>query len=478
MNTSSIEFNPSLTGWSGLLLVLVLIKLVLYVLDPEIMFFLGDSESYINIAVTGGVPPDRSYYYGLFLAVMTYVSSSLNSLVVSQILMNAVSCFLLAVILVRFFNTSMLIASTAAILCAFEPLQLLFERYVMSETLSLFFFVSFLFLLLSFIKTQAWTSLLLAVIAGFLMIKTRFVFVPVYIFGLCAATGHYSALHFRKLSKPTNNESKRSVLLKMIVPWLIVTFSVFSIHSSTKALQVKYARLPFKEVTGFFLLSAVAPLLEKNTIPFGPNLTETLKNMPCDLSDINVRYAQIYYPDCLTSRLRKSFESEQEANEFAKDAFKYLLLHDPIGVIRLGAATYLRYWDDNALKRAAQYDRGLNIPLSDRFTVLLAQKYGLQAKERQDSSTVTGLYFKAGKPWYKMILIFPLVLVGFAFTFRHHGFPTFVVSAMYCGHLLVVMGLAWITSIRYLHPLSWLVILLAGVCWAQIQQRNISSATK
>ena len=67
---------------SGLLV--LLIKAVLLIVDPEPQFFLGDSASYIETAVTNWIPPDRSFTYGYVIRYLAVWTGSLTPLVVFQ----------------------------------------------------------------------------------------------------------------------------------------------------------------------------------------------------------------------------------------------------------------------------------------------------------------------------------------------------------------------------------------------------------
>ncbi|HIE55323.1 MAG TPA: hypothetical protein EYP90_09115, partial [Chromatiaceae bacterium] len=156
--------------WLWLLLSLLALKLLLFQLDPDVGFFLGDSATYLYTAVEQWIPPDRSWSYGFFVGEAVGPERSLQRLVIIQIVISVLTCMLLALVLIRFLRCSPGIAAAAALLCAVEPIQLLFERYVMAETLSLLVFALFVVSLLSYLRRGhlAWLCLaaLLAVAAA------------------------------------------------------------------------------------------------------------------------------------------------------------------------------------------------------------------------------------------------------------------------------------------------------------------------
>ena len=60
------EFFPNITSRGPLLRVflsILLLKLALLAIDPQVRFFFGDSASYLLSAESGWIPPDRSFTY-------------------------------------------------------------------------------------------------------------------------------------------------------------------------------------------------------------------------------------------------------------------------------------------------------------------------------------------------------------------------------------------------------------------------------
>ena len=82
---SSVRFGY----WGLLLIALLALKFTLWFLDPDIGFYFGDSASYLYTAVSGWIPPDRSYTYGFFVRHATLMLESLDWLVINQVLIPA-----------------------------------------------------------------------------------------------------------------------------------------------------------------------------------------------------------------------------------------------------------------------------------------------------------------------------------------------------------------------------------------------------
>ncbi len=453
--------------WLKLLAALITLKLIIYIIDPDIMYFLDDSNSYLETSVSGWPPPDRSYYYGLFIRLVTSIGGSLGSLVLAQVLLSTFSAFFTAVILVNTFNVRFATAVMAALMTSVEPIQLLYERYVMTETVSLFCFVLFLYFILTFIKDNRKLALLLSVLFGFFMIKFRMAYLPVVVLCLLAA----SAVPFLSvLRQKTNDDGLNPPLsfLKKLLPTLLIVTSFLFLQSSTKLFQTRYGQLPTHSETGFFLLSSWAPVLKNNTIPFGPDLTTLLDKMPFEHGDINLRNNQRWTKDCLIDRLRKHFSDDQTANAYTLKAAGYLLLHDPLAVIGLGMKTYGQFFDLNNLDITAAGDRGNRRPRPEYLKSLLKDNYGIQASEYQKETTLTGNYFQRAKLWYMFIMAFPFLLFGLLLSLKQNRFVILLLAAIFFVQLSLVILLATITTIRHLQPLAWMIFLFGGLTYDRL----------
>ena len=67
-------------------------------LDPSPKFYMGDSRSYIATAVTGWIPPDRSFFYGYVIRWLAVWTSSLTPLLIFQTLVGAMTAIMVAAI--------------------------------------------------------------------------------------------------------------------------------------------------------------------------------------------------------------------------------------------------------------------------------------------------------------------------------------------------------------------------------------------
>ena len=173
--------------WWPLLLILAgvsVIKLTALILDPSPRLFLGDSRSYLYTALTGWIPPDRSFVYGFFVRLAAVWPHSLHTLVWSQVALSTGSAWLVAICLIRYLRTSVAVGATCSLLCAIEPLQLLAERYVLTETLATLVFAVFMLLCFRYFASPNLQRLLVIQVSGVLLISLRISFLPLII--LCS----------------------------------------------------------------------------------------------------------------------------------------------------------------------------------------------------------------------------------------------------------------------------------------------------
>jgi hypothetical protein len=126
-----------LEGWLLFCVSILLLKLELFAIDPTPKLLLGDSWSYIQTALTYWIPEARSYFYGYVIRWSSVWPQSLTSLLVLQLLISAAAAVVGALIRRFVFGLAARWAFVIGFLCALDPLQLLYERYVMTEAISL-----------------------------------------------------------------------------------------------------------------------------------------------------------------------------------------------------------------------------------------------------------------------------------------------------------------------------------------------------
>jgi hypothetical protein len=161
-----------------LLIVILAIKAIFFALDAEPLFHFRDSAVYLATAIGKWIPPDNSFVYGLLLRPVALWPRSLLPMVVMQAALSGIGSWLIAACLVRYFATGFMLAAVCSVACAVEPLQLIAERYVLTESVLTFVFAVFLVAVFSYLKTSSLSLLALIQIIAVILISLRASFVP------------------------------------------------------------------------------------------------------------------------------------------------------------------------------------------------------------------------------------------------------------------------------------------------------------
>ena len=433
----------------SLSLLALAVKAIVLVVDPNPQFFLGDSASYIATALVGWIPPDRSYLYGFVIRWLTLSGESLFSLVLVQTIASAFSAGLLGWNLRRFLEISPRLATFITIAYSLDPLQLMYERFVMAETFSLLAAMGFISLLLLFVDTGRKRYLVWAGIAGVISVAFRISFLPP------VTALSFAAPFLRLLFKSTPETNLRQRLHPFMAALAVVFVSYFALHTGYKFLTGYLVKAPpaYQYADGHSLLSSWAPLLTPQDLRAAgvsahifdgtfPNHTHT-------------RRAQRWMKGGFVAILNQAYPDALKANAVAKDIAFQILKRDPIGVAKLAVQTYFRGWRSDVMAACVREDTGAR-PIPPAFTNDLSRHFHLAAADLPTSRSFTKSYFGAGIYWYRTLLLTPLLLVGTAFAVgaRYRAFLA-CVAIFAVVVMLIAVGLAVDNSIRYLHPLGW-----------------------
>src|SRR3954452_9107100 len=155
------------------------IKLLLLWLDSMPKLYMGDSGSYIRTALMGSIPRDRSYFYGYLVRCLAVWPHSFTPLLVAQALASGATAIVFALICSRFFRMSNRLSFSFGFICALDPCQLVWERYVMTETFSLLVYVLVLYWSLAYLRDRRLWQLAIVQAVSVLLIGFRMSFLLV-----------------------------------------------------------------------------------------------------------------------------------------------------------------------------------------------------------------------------------------------------------------------------------------------------------
>ena len=446
------------------------IKSALFCLDSSPMFFLGDSASYIHTALSGWVPPDRSFLYGFVIRLVAVSTHSLRMLVAFQVLLSFFTTLLFSYVLIRFFRIGKTLAFAFGICSAIEPLQLLYERYVLTETISLFVLALYFLLLFLYLEKPSLWLLGTLQLAGTVLIGFRLSFLPVVVFNsiatpvMCTMDFFSSYKHRDSQTQFLDSKRSRAFLASAMnaMLHLAISLSAFYVfHSAYKHLNGHLTHLPqaYQYQSGYFLLADWSPIVKAEDFPDPESAEAVFANLSIDLRDRHMRGGHRWMDGGLIAALLKAYPNPNEADRVARLIAINALKRDPLGVALLAGKGFLDYWDVETLQACMAFDRGpIEIPTSTRDTVQMG--FGLDVEDNHIRKTVTNTYYFAVWPWYLILLCSPLFafLCWLVCSSRQRRYA-FVVFASICAQMVIVCSLIERPTIRYLHAVSWLFML-------------------
>ena len=484
MSTHPPRISAEPLSWIGFILAVFCLKGALLRLDSLPQFFMGDSYSYLATAIFQWIPPDRSFVYGLVVRGFGITTRSLETILLFQTFLGAVTAVLTAGLLTRYFGVRRWIAFSAGLLCAVEPLQLLYERYLLTETMSLCVFAVYLLLVCRYLETPRLTGLLLQQGVGLLLISLRISFLPILLFNTAALPllahplpGLRRLLHPAHAA-PTSANPTRPILLRAGLHLAVSLLLFASIQSSYKHLNAHLLKAPhpaYQYENGFFLLADVAPVIQPGDFPDPQRAAAFMSNLPQPLTDRSQRTAHRWWGDGLVQRLRAAYPDPFEANQVAAAAASPAIRRDPLGVALLGGHSFTDYWKRDILDACMKADMGSRNSYSEALLRNTWRYFNLLLEQRTDQITPTQAWFLAARWWYPLLLLTPVPALGALLLcpapVRKYTL-CFVVCA--CALVLVAVFLIERPTIRYLHAAGWLFLLFTALTAEWLAARRAS----
>jgi hypothetical protein len=508
--TEAIVKRPAPLLWVFFLIISA-IKLSLYIVDPGVKLVLGDSGSYLATAISGWVPPDRSYTYGLFLGLLLHFWHSLNFLVVVQVALSAMSAMLLSWVLYRVLNAPVFTAGICGIVCALEPLQLLSERYILSEAISTFFFAVVICLALGYLTKPRLRYLLLIAVSATLLVSFRVYFLPAMLITsvFLPVASHFGTISWQELKAWRGRQKlgmagvarERDIIdlafsAKLIagrlrfnwrhdldVPGLPPKVSRFALHLvvAVVSLQValfalrvwygyeNHAPSAYIEEDGFFLLADLSPIVDESDFrnrELGHRVFSNLRVPQHEkLSRLWNRWAGGGLIDVLTTEIKKMNPSVQlwDENKIAKRTAIRAVLRHPLKAAQLVTDNVREYFSIAELRRALIVNEFVDVAITPNYQQLLSQNFGWKIRYQGRSGLVREWHQRCAY-WCFYLLLCPAI-----------GTLALLIPALprkqYLLYCLLCAWPLWCVSTflpeevapRYFTGLAWLLILVTGL---------------
>jgi hypothetical protein len=453
-------------------LAIFFIKIVIFALDPVPKFFFGDSGWYLETAAHNLIPQDRSFTYGFFIKATTWISSTLWPLMACQMLASVISCAIFAHILSKHLALRPSVAYPLGISCALEPIQVLYERYVMAETLSLTFLALYVLAILRYLKGRSLSILFLAHLLGTALISLRINFLPLtWVNSFLAPILAFFGPGAKKDSSSDaglihrfSNARAREGILGCSIHLFLSLGLMLAMHEGYKRCFSLLSGSPpgYNAAGGYFLLAAWAPVVQPEDFPHEELRSKIFHQLPYDLKDRNKRANQLWEYGALIDRIRTHLpgpEGNRSAQATALNAFK----RDPLGVVRLWVQSFGDYFRAELLKEKIREDLAVDqVTFYKDFLDTHGERYSIPRAERQPW-TLTRRYYEKALIWYWFLLLSPaLGAMGLIFVRGHAASTALVLLVSLSSCILAVAALSVDPIVRYLHPVGWLALCLLG----------------
>ena len=464
---STAPTNEASYWWLFCLLV-VLLKFFLLALDPLPKLFIGDSASYLATALVGWIPDDRSYFYGFVIRFVSLWTESLTPLLLLQSFVSALTAMLLAYTCRAVFGLSARSSYIIGFICAVDPLQLVWERYVMTETISLFFYMaglyfSFLYLKHRRIRHLAFVQGLWVLLIAFRMSYLPIVQVSTVLLPIMAFTPILLA-RWRSHRGAQGNQFQpmRSLFVHILTS---VAFMLL-LHGAYKQVNGWLCgRAPaYLYATGLHLLAFWAPIL----VPADASdqrLAQIIEQGDeFDIKELTARNSQRFAPDHLVDRWQELEPDVTRANRIAKETAFRALRRNPFQVLNLAARTFAQYWNLKELRHYARIDLGHN-DLTVEQNSMLAEQFHFATDGRIIGAppTVLQRYFLRSWLYCYFLLLSPILGVLTFYLAREKQLALFLLI-----HIVIILAVTFTfavaPSFRYLQPVSLLALLTVALC--------------
>jgi hypothetical protein len=448
-------------------------KLILWIVDPNIRLFMGDSGSYLHTALTGFIPPDRSFTYGYVIRFTAVSIHSLAGLVLFQSFLGALLAFGVWWTLTRVFDAPPVPAIVCAVLLAIEPAQLYYERTVLAECIGLFFLASFTIANLWYVRTGNLWFLPVAAVAGILTVSLRFNFLPVVLVVSVASPV------IRAVGDLRANHPGSRFRWGTWIPTAGAIALLLAMHLGYQSLygHLRDAPAAYHGKMGLMRMVLVAPLLEPRHFAEVGVDPVFLEQLCCSLENPGNRAEHMWQREGLVKTLSRTVGGRLEADQLASRIATRALLESPLDFILLGLDTTADYFRSRVAEQMMYTDLGRRKAPSAELIARIDEHFGWNASQTHLLRSPVISYFSGSRWWLAFCLVGVPVLavVNLLVAWRRTTFGcVLVVTLVTLGVHASTVFLFPISSYRYLHALPFLLILNTGVLMAAVAARGRS----
>ena len=460
--------SPAVNVWWLFCALIFAIKLLLLWLDPTPRLYMGDSGSYIHTALTGSIPRDRSYFYGYLIRWMAVWPHSFTPLLVAQALASGATAIVFTLICSRFFRMSNRLSFLFGLMCALDPCQLVWERYVMTETFSLLVYVLVLYWSLAYLHDRRLWQLAVAQALSVLLIGFRMS----YLLVVQACTILLPLIAFARCGLPAlrNRLGTRAPEAAVLTTGLMhVAASIammFVMHGAYKYANgwLSKREPAYLHDSGLHLAAVWAPALEPSDATDSRFRDLIANGDQFKIDDLRLRNAQHFGEGFLIDRWAKIEKNRRKRNRIARETAMNALRRRPLQIAGLALKTYMGYWGIASIQSYAREDLGYG-ELSDEQVKVFVEKFRFTTVKLLPAQPFSLLqqYFLGGWPYYFLVVVSPLICALAMWVSRQRAF-VFLLFVHASILMVVITALSPQASVRYLQPVSMLTLLSIAIC--------------
>ncbi len=438
------------------------VKLVLLILDPSPVFFLGDSEVFLDTALSGWIPTARPWLYGLVIRVLSFRTGSLLPLLLLQTAAGA-GVALVAYLVARFgLAVRRGVALAAAVAVALAPQQLIWERGLMTECLAGAAFAAFLGAGVVSVRAGRWRGAVAAALLAVPTVAMRYQLLPAVAVGV-AALPLAVLVAPRRFVCPSGERRGRRTASRLLVVLAVFVAGQAGLRHVNGLLRGE--RSAYQWETGYFLIAAWAPVVEPRDAP-DPRVAEVIAAPTLwPLGDRDHVSHQLWADDGLVSRVKALDPSRAVTERWARSTALAAAWRNPLGVAGLALANWGDLFDHGRIGKIVGIERGdRKGSLTPRFLGLLADHFGFAATpDWGHRRTLVRWWHGAALWWYSIVALAPVIGALAWLTAPCGRRPVAAWLALVTAPLIVTAVLFQRPVPRLLHPLEMLVVVLLAV---------------
>jgi hypothetical protein len=239
----------------------------------------------------------------------------------------------------------------------------------------------------------------------------------------------------------------------------------------------------YTDATGFFLLAAVAPIVEPRDIGDRGDIrvAQVVAAGGLPLSNPDIRWRQLWDPEGLVNRIKAVYAGEgqptaaEDADQAAQSLARAAIRRNPLGFLGLGWHNFLSYakglW--NLRERLRGEDGTLYPPVvSAREAGAILSAFGSDVTDQHTWNTPSRRYHLLARYWCAFLLAAPF-LTGLALWMNPANPQGAAFLFLWTCLLLAASCLGAVeASYRYLHPFSFTGLVAAAMVLDRVVTRR------